>query len=459
MLRRCAEKVERLISIDCSSPTSASTWSNTGSVASTAGGRRPDWWSSAARPSVFSATVLPPVFGPLTTSTRRSPSSRSIGTARRSGRAADAAPRAAAPRRRRTTAAPRQRRESTPAGEREVERAGRLDQRLELGRALADEPRELAQDPLDLLALGARGLGKPVVQLDDRERLDEQRLPRARRVVHDARHLPARRRLDREDGPAAALGDEALLEELGQLARARDARQLLGHALLAVAQLGAEPPQRRRCVVAQVGAVLGSTARSIASASAATATARQARRRSRSSGASAAASPSARLASSPIETASRDQVQVARAEHAVARRVRRGRAHVGEPRQRRLRRVVEQRDRLGRQRLAAQDLVAVGRRDELARELGAAGALGRACEALDDRRKLQHGEGMRIHAGQCTEARFAPRTTQLTSRRGAFVSAARFSARRSLSDFCAGFFATFFGFCAPFIRPASFRRR
>ena len=46
MLRRCAEKVDRLISIDCSSPMSASTWSKTGSAASAAGGRRPAWWST-----------------------------------------------------------------------------------------------------------------------------------------------------------------------------------------------------------------------------------------------------------------------------------------------------------------------------------------------------------------------------------------------------------------------------
>ena len=77
----CPEKVERLISIDCGSPMSASTSSNTGSAAVAAGGRSPDWWSSAARPSVFSATVLPPVFGPLITSARSPPRSRSIGTA------------------------------------------------------------------------------------------------------------------------------------------------------------------------------------------------------------------------------------------------------------------------------------------------------------------------------------------------------------------------------------------
>ena len=61
------------------------------------------------------------------------------------------------------------------------------------------------------------------------------------------------------------------------------------------------------------------------------------------------------------------------------------------------------------QRLAAEDFVAVGRGHEPAREFFAAGTLGRTCEALDNRRKLQHGEGMRIHAGQCTEARFCVR--------------------------------------------------
>ena len=39
----CAEKVERLISIDCWSPMSATSRSNTGSAARAAGGRRPDW--------------------------------------------------------------------------------------------------------------------------------------------------------------------------------------------------------------------------------------------------------------------------------------------------------------------------------------------------------------------------------------------------------------------------------
>ena len=65
----------------------------------------------------------------------------------------------------------------------------RLDDRLERVRPLADRARELAQDPLDLLALGARDLRVPVVQLDDLERLDEERLAGVGRVVDDARDV------------------------------------------------------------------------------------------------------------------------------------------------------------------------------------------------------------------------------------------------------------------------------
>ena len=109
----CAENVERLIAIDCWSPMSASRRSNTGSTARAAGGRRPDWCRSAATPSVFSATVLPPVFGPLMTSARRSPRSRSIGTA-----VAGSSRGCLAPSSRTSsdgsTGAPRQRRDSVP---------------------------------------------------------------------------------------------------------------------------------------------------------------------------------------------------------------------------------------------------------------------------------------------------------------------------------------------------------
>ena len=96
--RTWAEKVDRLSAIDWSSPMSASTRSNTGRRARAAGTRRPHWWSIASRPSVFSATVLPPVFGPRPPAPGRP---RAAGRSARPppGRAADGGPRAGRPRR------------------------------------------------------------------------------------------------------------------------------------------------------------------------------------------------------------------------------------------------------------------------------------------------------------------------------------------------------------------------
>src|SRR5207248_11538848 len=53
------------------------------------------------------------------------------------------------------------------------ERPGRLHEHLERGGPVAHEPGQLAQDPLDLLALRRGRLGEPVVQLHDGERLAE----------------------------------------------------------------------------------------------------------------------------------------------------------------------------------------------------------------------------------------------------------------------------------------------
>src|SRR5581483_304325 len=81
-LAACALNVERSRSIDCSSPTSASTAANTGSRApSAAGTKRPACAMSAQRPSVLSATVLPPALGPVSASPARSAGTwRSTGT-------------------------------------------------------------------------------------------------------------------------------------------------------------------------------------------------------------------------------------------------------------------------------------------------------------------------------------------------------------------------------------------
>ena len=72
MLAMCAENVLRLASIDCSSPMSANSERNTGSREPCAAGiRRPACIIIASSPAVFSATVLPPVFGPVIEQDRR----------------------------------------------------------------------------------------------------------------------------------------------------------------------------------------------------------------------------------------------------------------------------------------------------------------------------------------------------------------------------------------------------
>ena len=69
--RMWPEKVDSDWAIDCSSPMSAKTSRKIGSRDPGAAGTcRPDWCISASRPSVRSATVLPPVFGPVMTSAR-----------------------------------------------------------------------------------------------------------------------------------------------------------------------------------------------------------------------------------------------------------------------------------------------------------------------------------------------------------------------------------------------------
>ena len=67
--RRWPENVESDWAIDCSSPMSANTSRRIGSREPAAAGTwRPAWCMSASSPSVRSVTVLPPVFGPVTTS-------------------------------------------------------------------------------------------------------------------------------------------------------------------------------------------------------------------------------------------------------------------------------------------------------------------------------------------------------------------------------------------------------
>ena len=67
--RRWPENVDSDWAIDCSSPMSAKTSRKTGRRDPVSAGTwSPAWCISASRPSVRSATVLPPVFGPVITS-------------------------------------------------------------------------------------------------------------------------------------------------------------------------------------------------------------------------------------------------------------------------------------------------------------------------------------------------------------------------------------------------------
>ena len=64
----------------CSSPMSTRMSRTTGSFAEAAATNIPHWCISTARPSVLRVAVLPPMFGPVISSSFVSPSWRSFGT-------------------------------------------------------------------------------------------------------------------------------------------------------------------------------------------------------------------------------------------------------------------------------------------------------------------------------------------------------------------------------------------
>ena len=222
--RTWAENVERLSVIDWSSPMSASTRSKTGSRARAAGTRRPHWCSIASSPSVFSATVLPPVLGPETTSARTPSSGRSIGTAEAGSSSGWRAARSSTSACRLDPAPGPGARQRRPR-QRQVELRERGREVVERLALVAHQPRQRPHDPRLLLGLLGRELANPVAGLDQLHRLDEQGLARARAVVHDPGHGRARRRLDGQHRPAAPLGGERLLQ-VGPEARGQRPQQL-----------------------------------------------------------------------------------------------------------------------------------------------------------------------------------------------------------------------------------------
>ena len=123
--------------------------------------------------------------------------------------------------------------------------------------ALATADGELAQDALDLLARVRRRLGQTVVQLDDGERLDEERLSRC--STRRARSPAPSPRADARTAstgrpPRSARNDSCSASR--HITRTCDASELVANAGAAVAQLRAQLAQQRRRVVAEIRAVL-----------------------------------------------------------------------------------------------------------------------------------------------------------------------------------------------------------
>ena len=341
---------------------SASTSSKTGSATVSAGGAGPDWWSSAARPTVFSATVLPPVFGPLMTSARRSPGrDRSVRPPR--GRAADAVRRPAAPRPRRSTGAPRQPRETIPRASARSIGAHRLD-----GARSRPRARHGAESSRRIRSTSSRSAATasewPVVQLDDRRtarRRASGRSPRRRGRCRSrcAARSPSRRA---RAGRRAAVTKSSCRCSRKPLEPARAARAARSRA-------GGRSRSSPRSLRSFGDAVSRRSEPSSSIARLDRLCERRQRRIDRGAElvqerrglpAPSSGGPRAQRAARPC----RPRAAASRGEDAAERRVRRGLADVVQPFERRLLGDVEQRDRLGGQRLATRDLAGIGRRHE-----------------------------------------------------------------------------------------------
>ena len=180
MLAMCAEKVLRLAEIDCSSPMSANTLLNTGTCEPSAAGiSSPACAISDSSPAVLSATVLPPVFGPVITSTRGGIGGISRTSVRRDldgGAGEQRMPRRAQFEpavRRRSPARPRRRRANCARLE-HVERRRRVDRAMQVAAAAAERIRQREQDAADFLRFLLLERDDVVVDLDGAERLEEQ---------------------------------------------------------------------------------------------------------------------------------------------------------------------------------------------------------------------------------------------------------------------------------------------
>src|ERR1051326_6995856 len=238
---RYAEKVERCSSSDWSSPMSTWKASTIGMIVpSAAGTGRPLIAIATRMPVVFSATVLPPAFGPLMTNAVRSRSSCTVvGTTVRvagGGGGQDVVGGKRCPRGADDVG-------EDGAGLQRVELAAGVRGREDVAFVVDDGLRDEAGEARALLALLDQEVGEVVVQLDGRHRLDEERRAGAGALVQDAGDGVAMIGADGDAVAVAAQDDERLLNGVGAPVHdigedALDRRVLLLYALANGFQLG-----------------------------------------------------------------------------------------------------------------------------------------------------------------------------------------------------------------------------
>ena len=256
--------------------------------------------------------------------------------------------------------------------------------------------RQLGEDPLRLVARRGGHLRPVDSRLDDRERLDEQRLSGARRVVDDPRHARALGGANREHRATAALGEERLLQRVADVRRAGDARQLLTHPYAADRSSERSLPQQRRRGIAQVRAVV--LDRTVDRPGE-----RLERRRDDLEQLEQARRELGALPDDPPRL-ERDWIEREIARSSCGCSVPPRSARTAAPRGSAApasvccARPVEQGDRLGRQRLPVGDLCRIARRHERARRRRSVIRLGARCKALENRRQLERGQRLRVHA-------------------------------------------------------------
>ena len=221
---------------------SAKTPSKIGNSARSAGSGIPDCAISTSNPMVFSATVLPPVLGPLMMSWRSLPSNSTVsgttatpfGFRLRSSSGCRALTQHEMP-----WSAPSSRSFTGNAvvvlgkarlGELQLQFGQDADRGFQVVGMFADAAGHLHQNAMDLGQLFVQQAHQFVVLLDGFQRLDEYRLPAGRRSVGDALHAPALLGLHRNDEAVAANGDEFVLHgaAVGELSQVRPQRFVNG---------------------------------------------------------------------------------------------------------------------------------------------------------------------------------------------------------------------------------------